>query len=104
MDISMFLTAIPVILTILVTQIIKFYDKDNKFKRWYFPIALVVGMLLGAVFSTGMSTDAFALIKVIQDAIQNTVMSTFAIAFKKPLGLKLPGDVPDVTPPAAGGQ
>ncbi len=90
MDISMLFTALPVILTIFAVQMIKVWDVKFILKRFYFLIAVVIGLVIGAVFSRGAT--ALVWVVIFQDAIQNAVISCFITMFKRPLGIKLPGD------------
>lgn len=90
MDLTALMGALPVALTIATTQVVKAYDPQDKFKRWYFPVSIVIGVAIGAAFSNDLSSQNW--IGVVQDGLQNCIISSFVITFKKPLGIKLPGD------------
>jgi len=92
MDIATLITALPVILTIVLTQTIKTFDKSDKLKDFYFIISLVVGIVIGAVFSAGLNGDKIDIVQIGRDSVQNAIIATFVFVFKHNLGIRFPGD------------
>jgi hypothetical protein len=92
MDFTAMLGAVPVILTLVTVQGIKIADQKDKFKKFYFLFAVAIGLVLGAVFSSGIADTDRNWTKIVQDAILNAIIAPFAVTFKKQLGIKLPGD------------
>lgn len=94
MDFSQFFGALPVVLTMAIVQIIKTADQKDTFERFYFLVAIAVGTLIGAFFSQALATatDFAGWLKVAQDGFMNAVWSCFVWLFKKPLGIRFPGD------------
>ena len=91
---SNLLTALPVLLAMMVTQMIKAQDPEDRLKKWYFVLSLVVGMVLGMGFSTVFKAgQEINLVKLLQDGVQNSIVASFAYQFKRALGWKWPGDV-----------
>ena len=87
-----FSASVPVALTLAIVQAFKVADKDDALARYYSAIAIGVGLLVGALFSTHTAEP----IGILQDAVQNAAYSALAWAAKKavldPAGLQVPGD------------
>lgn len=79
---------IPVVLTILVVQSIKWQDKKDKLKKHYWTISLAVGVVIGVVFTADHSN----LWGMAQDGFKNAAIAGFLTGLKNPLGIRLPGD------------
>lgn len=83
--------AIPVVLTMVIAQTIKILDKKKVAKNHYFLISVLTGLVLGAIWSTGLSATAdFFLVG--KDALQTSIVATFLYAVKTAMKLKWPGD------------
>lgn len=80
-----------VALTVAIVQAIKIADPTDRFKKAYPIMAIIVGLLIGALLSTDQT-----IIGYLQAGIANAAYSSLAWAAKKavldPIGAKLPGD------------
>lgn len=92
MDFTAMLGAVPVILTLVTVQGIKIADQKDKFKKFYFLFAIVIGLAFGMAFSAGIADTDRNWTKIVQDGILNSVIGPFVVVFKSQLGIKLPGD------------
>jgi hypothetical protein len=90
--ISILMTATPVILAMVSTQVLKFLDGKKKHKRLYFFAAFILGIGFGLLFSTGLTDEERNWVKMSQDAALNGVISCFSFVFMRQLGIRLPGD------------
>jgi len=77
--------------TIAIVQAIKMADPHDKFKSAYPIIAIIVGVLIGALFAEDKTLEGY-----IKAGITNAAFSALTWAAKKavmdPIGAKLPGD------------
>jgi hypothetical protein len=88
MDITQLIGSIPVVLTLIVVQLIKAMDKKDTFERFYPWVAILVGLIVGYLF-TQNPLDWW---KGVQDGFQTAAFAALVWVFKKAIGIRLPGD------------
>ncbi len=77
------------IVSAVLTQLIKLVDSTSKYKRLYGLIAVVVGVIAGAVASTALGAT---LDRAITDGFAVATGTFTVMGLKDLVGVKLPGD------------
>jgi predicted ABC-type sugar transport system permease subunit len=80
----------PVGVSVTIIQVIKSLDPQDKLKRFYAPISLVVGLVIGVFY--GMIEGHTKAPELIMDGITNAAYTALAWVVKESTGIKIPGD------------
>jgi hypothetical protein len=82
--------AVPVGVAVAIIQAIKVLDAQDKFKRFYAPISLVVGLVVGVFYGLTLGHNTPA--ELVIDGITNAAGTALAWVVKESTGIKIPGD------------